>query len=104
MFRAPVLLCSLVLLLVGGCASGDVVATRGRHLIIGMDADTLQSCAGIPTRTKRLDERTELYSYKNKYQRTVVGQISQPIIEGAFSRGGSGSPSRLTCRAIRRPG
>src|SRR5260370_29533586 len=96
MFRAPVLLCSLVLLLVGGCASGDVVATRGRHLIIGMDADTLQSCAGIPTRTRRLDERTELYSYENKYERTGGGQITLPIIGGGFSVGGSGS----YCHAI----
>jgi hypothetical protein len=42
MFRASILICLVGLVLVGGCASGDVVAQRGRHLIIGMDADTLQ--------------------------------------------------------------
>src|SRR5260370_25261997 len=100
MFRAPVLPCSLVLLLVGGCASGDVVATRGRHLIIGMDADTLQSCAGIPTRTKRLDERTELYSYENKYERTGGAQITLPIIGGGFSVCGSGAYCHALVRGV----
>src|SRR5260370_41199000 len=65
-----------------------------------MDADTLQSCAGIPTRTKRLDERTDLYSYENKYERTGGAQITLPIIGGGFSVGGSGS----YCHAILRGG
>jgi hypothetical protein len=56
-----------------------------------MDADTLQSCAGIPTRTKQLDARTELYSDENKYERTAGAQITLPIIGGGFSVGGSGS-------------
>src|SRR5882757_7274332 len=100
MFRAPVLLYLNVLLLVGGCASGDVVAQRGRHFIIGMDADTLQSCAGIPTRTKRLDARTELYSYENKYERTGGAQITLPIIGGGFSVGGSGSYCHAIVRVV----
>jgi hypothetical protein len=100
MFKAPILLCLVGLLLVGGCASGDVVAQRGRHLIIGMDADTLQSCAGIPTRTKRLDARTELYSYENKYERTGGAQITLPIIGGGLSVGGSGSYCHAIVRVV----
>jgi hypothetical protein len=95
----PILLCLVGLLLVG-CASGDVVAQRGRHLIIGMDADTLQSCAGIPTRTKQLDARTELYSYENKYERTGGAQITLPIIGGGFSVGGSGSYCHAIVRVV----
>jgi hypothetical protein len=68
MLRLSVLQCSLVPLLVGACATGHDVAENGRHLIVGMDADSLQSCAGIPTRTKRLDPQTELYSYEIQYE------------------------------------
>jgi hypothetical protein len=53
---------SLVLLLVGACATDHEVAQKGRQLILGMDTETLQTCAGIPTRTKHLDPHTELYS------------------------------------------
>ena len=34
--------------LVGACATGHSVATDGRRAILGMNADTFQSCAGIP--------------------------------------------------------
>ena len=49
-----------------------------------MDASTLQACAGIPTRTKQLDPRTELYSYENHYEHTGGVQITLPIIGGGF--------------------
>ncbi len=68
MRRPLVLPYSFVLLLVGACATGHEVARKGRQLILGMDASTLQDCAGIPTRTKQLDPRTELYSYENHYE------------------------------------
>jgi hypothetical protein len=100
MFRPSVLPCLIVLALVGGCASGDVVAQRGRHLIVGMDVETLQSCAGIPTRTKRLDAQTELYSYENRYERTGGAQITLPIIGGGFSIGGSGSYCHAIVRVV----
>jgi hypothetical protein len=85
---------SFVLLLVGACATGHEVARKGRQLIIGMDASALQDCAGIPTRTKQLDPRTELYSYENHYEHTGGVQITLPIIGGGFSVGGSAPPRR----------
>jgi hypothetical protein len=100
MFRPSVLPSLIVLVLLGGCASGDVVAWKGRRLVVGMDVDTLQSCAGIPTRTKRLDARTELYSYENKYERTGGAQITLPIIGGGFSVGGSGSYCHAIVRVV----
>jgi len=101
MLKPSVLPCSLVVLLAGACATGHDVAERGRRLIVGMDVDTLQSCAGIPTRTKRLDAQTELYSYENKYEETGGAQITLPIIGGGFKAGGSGSYCHAIVRVVR---
>ena len=56
---------SLALLTIAACTPANEIARQGRHLVIGMDATTLQACAGIPTRTAQLDPRTQLYSYQN---------------------------------------
>jgi hypothetical protein len=88
------------LLLVGACASNYEVAQKGRQFVVGMDVHTLQSCAGIPTRTKRLDGRTELYSYEIRYERTGGVQITLPIIGGGFSAGGSGSYCHAIVRVV----
>jgi hypothetical protein len=53
--KPSILLCSVLVLLVGACESNNDVARKGRGLILGMDARTLQTCAGIPTRTTQLD-------------------------------------------------
>src|SRR5215831_19358124 len=60
----------VLFLLMGACSPAHEVARKGRQFIIGMDAKTLQSCAGIPTRIKQLDSLTELYSYEIQYERT----------------------------------
>jgi hypothetical protein len=101
MLKPSLLPCSLVVLLVGACATGHEVAEKGRRLIVGMDVDTLQSCAGIPTRTKRLDPQTELYSYENKYEETGGVQITLPIIGGGFKAGGSGAYCHAIVRVVR---
>src|ERR1051326_6891883 len=67
MRRECVLLRSLVLLLVGACATaGHDVAEKGREIVLGMNAETFEACAGIPTRTKQIDPRTEILSYEIK--------------------------------------
>jgi hypothetical protein len=101
MLKPSVLPCSLVLFLVGACATGHEVAEKGRRLIVGMDVDTLQACAGIPTRIKRLDPQTELYSYENKYEETGGVQITLPIIGGGFKAGGSGAYCHAIVRVVR---
>src|SRR5258705_1586550 len=101
MLRRSVLLRSLVLLLVGACATGNDVADKGRRFILGMDVETLQSCAGILTRTRRLDPQTELYSYEIKYERTGGAELTLPIIGGGFKIGGSGSYFPPLVRLIR---
>jgi hypothetical protein len=100
MATRPIVLHSLVLLLVGGCATHHEVAEKGRQLIIGMDTDSLQSCAGIPTRVKKLGGRTELYSYEIKYEKTGGTQITLPIIGGGFSVGGGGSYCHAIVRVL----
>jgi hypothetical protein len=95
MRRPLVLPYSFVLLLVAACATGHEVARKGRQLILGMDANTLQACAGIPTRTEQLDRRTELYSYENHYEHTGGVQITLPIIGGGFSAGESSGLTTL---------
>jgi hypothetical protein len=71
------------LLLVGACA-GHKVAEEGRRVVLGMDAETVQSCAGIPTRTKQLDPRTEILSYEIKNENTGGVQLTAPIVGGGF--------------------
>jgi hypothetical protein len=87
----------LVMLVVGGCA-GHRIAEEGRLAIVGMNAEAVQSCAGIPTRTKRLDERTEIFSYELRNENTGGVQVTVPVVGGGFKIGASGS----YCHAILR--
>lgn len=91
---------SVLVLLVGACASDNDVAQKGRALILGMDARSLQTCAGIPTRTTQLDPQTELYSYEIKYENTGGAQITLPLIGGGFKFGGSGSYCHALVRLV----
>jgi hypothetical protein len=87
-------------LLTGACASDNDVALKGREFILGMDARTLQTCAGIPTRTTQLDSQTELYSYEIKYENTGGAQVTLPLIGGGFKLGGSGSYCHALVRVV----
>jgi hypothetical protein len=91
----------LVMFVVGGCAvAGHQVAEQGRRTMVGMDAEAVQSCAGIPTRTKRLDDRTEIYSYELKNENTGGVQVSVPLIGGGFKVGASGSYCHAVVRVV----
>ena len=88
------------LLMISGCSPTHYVAERGRVSILGMDADTLKSCAGLPTRTEQIDSLTTLYSYENKYEKTGGAEITFPLIGGGFSLGGSGSYCHAIVRIV----
>ena len=90
----------LVAFLVGACATGQSVATDGRRAVLGMNADTFQSCAGIPTRTKRLDDRTELFSYELKNENVGGMEFSVPLVGGGFKIAGSGSYCHAIVRVV----
>ena len=91
---------SLALLTIAACTPANEIARQGRQIVIGMDASTLQSCAGIPTRIAQLDPRTQLYSYENKYERTGGLEITLPIIGGGIAAGGSGSYCHALVRIV----
>lgn len=90
----------LIAFMVGACATGHSVATDGRHAVVGMNADMFQSCAGIPTRTKRLDERTEIFSYELKNENTGGVEVSVPMVGGGFKIGKSGSYCHAIVRVV----
>jgi hypothetical protein len=91
---------SLAVFLVSACASGHDVATDGRRAVIGLDADTFQACAGIPTRTKRLDPRTEILSYELKNENVGGMEFSVPLVGGGFKIAGSGSYCHAIVRVV----
>ena len=92
---------SLVLLVVGACATaGHDVAEKGREVVLGMNAETFQACAGIPTRTKQLDSRTEILSYEIKNENTGGVQVTVPIVGGGFKLGSSGSYCHAVVRIV----
>ncbi len=84
----------------GGCASGHDIATDGRRAVIGLDADSFQACAGIPTRTKRLDPRTEILSYELKNENVGGMEFSVPLVGGGFKIAGSGSYCHAIIRVV----
>ena len=84
----------------GGCAAGHDVATDGRRAVIGLDADSFQACAGIPTRTKRLDPRTEILSYELKNENVGGMEFSVPLVGGGFKLAGSGSYCHAIIRVV----
>ncbi len=98
--KPPFALLGSALLAIGACTPAHAVADRGRASILGMDADALKSCAGIPTRTEQLGPHVALYSYENKYERTGGAQVTFPIIGGGFSLGGSGSYCHAIVRIV----
>ena len=100
MLRPSLALLGFGLLVIGACSPDHYVAAKGRKSILGMDADTLKSCAGIPTRSEQLTSRTALYSYENKYERTGGAQVTLPIIGGGFNLGGSGSYCHAIVRIV----
>jgi hypothetical protein len=81
--------------LLAACETGTGVVHDSRAVLTGMDAEELQACAGIPTRTKRLNERTELLSYEQKNENVGGLQVAMPLL-GGFKLAGSGS----YCHAI----
>jgi len=91
---------AFVMVLVGGCASGHNVAMDGRRAVIGLDADSFQACAGIPTRTKRLDPRTEILSYELKNENVGGMEFNVPLVGGGFKIAGSGSYCHAIIRVV----
>ncbi|MBP0496448.1 hypothetical protein [Roseomonas indoligenes] len=88
-----------LLLLLAACGYADShLAHQAQLDMQGMTAADLQACAGIPDRTKRLDPRTELFSYTLKNDATGGVQVTLPVIGGDITLGGSGNACTATFR------
>lgn len=85
-----ILLLPFLLLLTACAPRGAEVAAEARQRLIGMDADDLRSCAGIPTRTLRLGDGSELFSYEQQNENVGGLNVSIPMA-GGFRLAGSGS-------------
>ena len=70
--------------------AGSRIAEEAQQKLVGMQADDLQACAGIPTRTKRLGDGTELLSYEQKNGNVGGVNVTLPLV-GGFNLAGSGS-------------
>jgi hypothetical protein len=70
--------------------AGSHVAEEAQQKLVGMRTDDLQACAGIPTRTKQLEDGTELLSYEQKNGNIGGVNIALPLV-GGFNLAGSGS-------------
>lgn len=91
---------SLALLtLLAACGYADsYMAHEAQLRMQGMTSQDLQSCAGIPDKTKRLDDRTELLGYTLKNDATGGVEISLPVFGGGYTVGGSGTSCTATFR------
>ncbi len=91
----------LVLLVLSSCVTaGHDVAEKGRQIMIGMDSGMVQACAGIPTRTKKLDAHTEIYSYEIKNENRGGVELTIPVVGGGFKMGASGSYCDAVLRLV----
>lgn len=93
----PATLLSLILL--AACGYSDSrMAHEAQISMMGMTASDLQSCVGIPDKTKRLDARTELLSYVLKNDTSGGVELTLPVIGGGYTLGGSGTSCTATFR------
>ncbi len=92
--RQPLVFAALLTL--ASCGYDDSrMAHQAQINMTGMTAADLQSCAGVPDKTKKVDDHTEIFSYNLKNDSAGGVQITLPVIGGGYTVGGSGS----TCNA-----
>jgi hypothetical protein len=88
-----------LLALLAACGYSDSrMAHQAQIDMMGMSAADLQACAGIPDKTKRIDGRTELFSYAVKNDSPGGVEVNLPVIGGGYTIGGSGTSCTATVR------
>ncbi|MCO6416544.1 hypothetical protein JYK14_10260 [Siccirubricoccus sp. KC 17139] len=86
----------LLCLALGGCSSkGAEIAREARASLIGMKVEDMQACVGIPERTAKLADGSELLSYKQTNSNVGGLDVTLPLL-GGFKVAGSGA----SCQAI----
>lgn len=82
----------LVLLLpLFGCAYQDAhVAETAQRSLIGMSVGQLDLCAGLPTKSERINPATELRSYERSESTNSGINFTFPIVGGGMNLGNGG--------------
>jgi hypothetical protein len=74
-----------------GCAYQDAhVATEAEQRLVGTQVAALDLCAGLPTKTERIDSTTELRSYERAESTNSGVTLTFPVIGGGMSLGNGG--------------
>jgi hypothetical protein len=71
------------------------MAHQAQINMVGMTAADLQSCAGVPDKTSKIDDRTEIFTYILKNEAASEAEVTVPIIGGGYKMG----TSAPTCSA-----
>lgn len=88
-------------LLLAACGYADSrMAHQAQINMVGMSAADLQSCAGVPDKTTRLDARTQILMYSYKAESTGGVDVTLPVVGGGYTLGGSGSNCNATFRLV----
>ncbi|MFC0408236.1 hypothetical protein [Roseomonas elaeocarpi] len=97
--RKPFLLATLLTL--AGCGYSDSrMAHQAQINMEGMTAVDLQSCAGVPDKTKKIDDHTEIFTYNLKNDSSGGVEVTLPIVGGGYTIGGSGSQCAANFRMV----
>jgi hypothetical protein len=81
----------LVLLTLTACSvKASHQALDSQTALVGVSRDDLDYCAGLPTKTEKLDDHTELRSYEYKPDNASTMSVNLPVIGGGVTMGGGG--------------
>ncbi len=74
-----------------GCAYQDAqVAHKAERGLVGLSVADLDMCAGLPTKTERINPGTELRSYERNETTNSGVNITFPVIGGGVNVGNGG--------------
>ena len=80
-----------VLLPICGCAYQDAqTATTAERTLIGISKADLDLCAGLPTKSERIDDSTEMRSYERNESTNTGVNLTFPVIGGGMNIGNGG--------------
>ncbi|MEJ0015517.1 MAG: hypothetical protein WDN25_02940 [Acetobacteraceae bacterium] len=89
--RLAAMLLPAVLLPAGGCAYHDArLAATAETSLVGLSVADLDMCAGLPTKSERIDGQTEMRSYERNVSTNSGVNITFPVIGGGANIGNGG--------------
>lgn len=90
-----------IALTLASCGYGDSrMAHQAQINMVGMSLADLQSCAGVPDKTSRLDHRTQILTYALKNEATGGVEMTLPIIGSGYKFGGGSSNCNANFRLV----